>query len=196
MSSLIKAIADCLCGCPYTEDEYPNEKRVLLSHDPRTAEDIAEQVVHAILHAEKGGRDLKKKLNNIVGTNGWTERIAEWTLAKLEKALKEVSKLGPVLKEAYDKACDVAKGIEGFIQEHPVFCTIIALGVLVLIAPWAIEALGFGELGPIEGTSTILSNTVSVLIIWLQDHSPPSGSLAMQATCPRALSSRFSSDWA
>ncbi|KAF2689528.1 hypothetical protein K458DRAFT_427671 [Lentithecium fluviatile CBS 122367] len=29
---------------------------------------------------------------------------------------------------------------------------VIALGVLILIEPWAIEALGFGELGPIEGT--------------------------------------------
>ena len=167
MSSLVRAIADCLCGSPYTEDEYPNEKRALLSHDPRTTEEIAEQVVHAILHAEKGGRDLQKTLNNIVGTNGWTERVAEWTLAKLEQALKEASKLGTVLKEAYDKACDIAIGIEGFVQEHPVFCTVIALGVLVLIAPWAIEALGFGELGPIEGTSTILNNTVSVLTVWL-----------------------------
>ena len=59
------------------------------------------------------------------------------------------------LKEAYDKACDAAKAIEGFAAEHPiataVFCTVIALGVLVILAPYVLEALGFAELGPIEG---------------------------------------------
>jgi hypothetical protein len=31
---------------------------------------------------------------------------------------------------------------------------IIALGVLAIIAPWVLPELGFGELGPIEGTYT------------------------------------------
>lgn len=31
------------------------------------------------------------------------------------------------------------------------FCTVIALGVLVMIAPLVLEALGFAELGPIPG---------------------------------------------
>ncbi|KAF2798924.1 hypothetical protein K505DRAFT_189854, partial [Melanomma pulvis-pyrius CBS 109.77] len=144
------------CGFNSIDDEFPDEKRAILSHDPRTAEEIAEQVVHAIVNAEKGGKHLHKTLNNIVGATGWTEKVAEWTLAKLEQALKEASKLGPALKEAYDKAWEAARGIEGFVQEHPVFCTVIALGVLVMIAPWAIEALGFGELGPIEGSFAAL----------------------------------------
>lgn len=80
-----------------------------------------------------------------------TERIAEWTLAKLEQVLNDVSKLGGALKEAYDKACDVVQTIEGFAKDHPVLCTVIALGVLVLIAPLVLEALGFAELGPVEG---------------------------------------------
>jgi ElaB/YqjD/DUF883 family membrane-anchored ribosome-binding protein len=114
-------------------------------------EQIVTKVVDAILRAEKGGQHLQNTLNDIVGANGWTERIAEWTLAKLESALKDTSKLGPVVKEAYDKVCEAAKATEGFVMDHPVFFTVLALGVLVLIAPWVIEVLGFGELGPIEG---------------------------------------------
>lgn len=59
------------------------------------------------------------------------------------------------MKEAYDKACDAAKVIEGFAAEHPiataVFCTVIALGVSVVLIPYLIEALGFSALGPVEG---------------------------------------------
>ena len=55
------------------------------------------------------------------------------------------------MQAAYDKACDAAEVFEGFVAGHPVFCTLVALGVLVVLAPYAVEMLGFGELGPIEG---------------------------------------------
>lgn len=154
MSSFITAIVNCLTGSDASSDNRSNEKSSLIRREPRTAEEIASEVVYAIVNAEKGGKELQKTLENIVGEYGWTEKVAEWTLAKLEQALKEASKLGPVLKEAYEKVWDVAQGIEGFVQEHPVFCTVIALGVLVLIAPWALEALGFAELGPVEGITS------------------------------------------
>jgi ElaB/YqjD/DUF883 family membrane-anchored ribosome-binding protein len=150
MASLLKALTDCLTGADEPTASYPTEKQ-LLPNDLRTAEEMAEQVVQAMLSAEKGGKELRRTLDAIVGEYGWTEKVAEWTLARLEDALREVSKLGPVLKEAYDKAWEAAEAVEGFVKEHPVFCTVVALGVLVIIAPWVIEALGFGELGPIEG---------------------------------------------
>lgn len=110
------------------------------------------------------------RLDTIVGTNGWTENLAKWILEKLSLALqKGQDELGPTVKEAYHKAWEVARSMEGFVVEHPVFCTVVALGVLVscqfctemracanvlqaIIAPWVIEALGFSELGPVEGT--------------------------------------------
>jgi hypothetical protein len=154
MALIVQAILDCLTGAESACPTYPEEKHASLQGDqPRTAESIADEVVRTIASAEKGGRDLQKKLNDIVGEYGWKEKVAEWVLVKLELVLREAQKLNPPLKEAYDKACETAKAIEGFVQEHPVFCTVIALGVLVLIAPWALEALGFGELGPIEGMS-------------------------------------------
>jgi hypothetical protein len=56
------------------------------------------------------------------------------------------------MKETYDKVREVA---ENFVKEHPiltaVIVTVIAIGILAVLVPWAVEALGFGELGPIEG---------------------------------------------
>jgi len=68
--------------------------------------------------------------------------------------------LGPALSAAYERACEAAKGIPGFAADHPlataVFCTVVALGVLVVLAPYVLEILGFGELGPAEGKESIL----------------------------------------
>lgn len=56
------------------------------------------------------------------------------------------------MKETYDKVKEVA---ENFVKEHPILTamivTVIAIGILVVLVPWAVEALGFGELGPVEG---------------------------------------------
>ena len=63
--------------------------------------------------------------------------------------------MNEVMSVAYTKACEAAKAIEGFAADHPlataVFCTIIALGVLVVLTPFVLEALGFASLGPVEG---------------------------------------------
>jgi hypothetical protein len=39
----------------------------------------------------------------------------------------------------------------GFAKDHPVYATLITLGILAILMPWALEFLGFGDLGPIEG---------------------------------------------
>jgi hypothetical protein len=159
MATLFHALLTCLTGAEPDTSPTPisNEKQTLLTpHEPRTAEQVGSQVVQAILSAEKGGPSLTRTLNNIVGEYGWTERVASWVLAKLERALNDTAKLQGPLKEAYDRACEAALAVNGFVQEHPVFCTVVALGVLVIIAPWVIEALGFAELGPVEGMFPLL----------------------------------------
>jgi hypothetical protein len=64
------------------------------------------------------------------------------------------------LKEAFDKATEAAVI---FAREYPVYVTAIALGILVILFPWMIEALGFGFEGPIEGTLGISSNCSYVI---------------------------------
>jgi hypothetical protein len=78
----------------------------------------------------------------------WTENIAKAILGGLETALKNGAPMGQAMKDAFDKATGAAVQ---FVKNHPIICTLVALGILVILAPWAIEALGFGELGPIEG---------------------------------------------
>lgn len=152
MGSLITAIINCVRGTADDDQSYPP-----LAHDQhaRPLDEIANDVVDTILRAEKAGAGLKAELDSMVGPYGWKECLAEKVLEKLGAALQGAhDKLGPAIRDAYNKAWDVANKIEGFIIQHPVMCSIIALGVLVIIAPWIIEALGFAELGPVEGMYT------------------------------------------
>jgi hypothetical protein len=154
----LQAILACLT-CGDVEPKvvtYPNEKAALLSaHDIRSAVEIADDVVATLMHTKLVGPALKMRLDSIVGAYGWRENIAKYVFEKLAQALQySHENLGPAVRDAYHKAWEVAKSIEGFVIEHPVMSTIIALGVLAIIAPWVLEALGFGESGPIEGTHT------------------------------------------
>ena len=58
--------------------------------------------------------------------------------------------------DAYDSATDAADRLFQFAKDHPVasagLLTIVAVGVLVILAPAVVEALGFAELGPLEGS--------------------------------------------
>lgn len=59
--------------------------------------------------------------------------------------------LDPVFREAYDKAVEGTQMIEGFVKENPVWSTIIALGILAILCPAIIHALGFTLKGVAEG---------------------------------------------
>jgi hypothetical protein len=156
MSTVIAAIMDCLRSTSEEDATYPNEKQLLgRTCHARPLDEVAEDVVNSILRAEKAGAGLKAELDAIVGPYGWKEYLAEKVLEMLGAALQGAhDKLGPAIRDAYNKAWEVANEIEGFVIRHPIMCTVIALGVLVVIAPWVIEALGFAELGPVEGTYT------------------------------------------
>ncbi|KAF1962821.1 hypothetical protein CC80DRAFT_461167 [Byssothecium circinans] len=154
MTSLIQAFIACLCGAePTIEETHISEKQPLLSPTPiRTTEETAARVIDTLNTTKKRGSELQIALNDIVGECGWTERLVEWILVKLEQVLREAEKLSPYLREAYEKSCEAATAIKGFVKDHPVFCTLVAIGVLVTIAPWMVEVLGFAEAGPVQGT--------------------------------------------
>ena len=110
----------------------------------------------------------------------WIRRLARAIFQRLEKILARVleaensnsnsndytknnhdhhhhhPKLGRAMQKAMERAAAeakvVLKGIPDLPRNHPVCCSLIALGILVLLLPWALEALGFAELGPVEGT--------------------------------------------
>lgn len=120
------------------------------------SDEAAISIISTILAAEKAGPSLDSTIQSLVHqAGGWSEYLAQKIFARLEAVIKSGERMNAAMQEAYDKACEAAKIFEGFAADHPVatavFCTVIALGVLVVLAPYALELLGFGEWGPIEG---------------------------------------------
>lgn len=153
----LQAIFACIaCGAaePNAYAYYTSEKTALLVEpDARPEAEIGNDVVKNLLDTSYTGPVLRMKLDSIVGAYGWRESLAQYVLEKLAQALQTThGNLGSRVNDAYRRAWAVAQSIEGFVIEHPVMCTVIALGVLAIIAPWILEALGFADLGPVEGT--------------------------------------------
>ena len=174
MASLLRAIFPCLpVGIPERGIQLPaetakyqhiSEKSALQpsargGKKPRLgSNEAASSIVSAMLDADKIGPSLDATIQSLVHqAGGWSEYLAAKILTALEAVLKAGKQMNPAMQEAYDKACEAAKIIDGFAADHPiataVFCTVIALGILVVLAPYALELLGFSELGPIEGKS-------------------------------------------
>lgn len=166
----LHAILSCLCGSSEPAPVfYPEEKRSpseLLSpeYDPSlcTHEKVAVDVISILLRAEKHGIALKKQLDETVGTLGWSEMLAKRILNALVGAIREGrEKMGPAFAKAYDDAVketeSVFRQLVQDARDHPlelvatVLITIIAIGVLVVLAPYVLELLGFSELGPVAG---------------------------------------------
>jgi hypothetical protein len=140
---ICNAIIECLTG-PADEADTAGK---------RTTQELTTEVLNTLYKAEKKGRTLKQDLQDIVSDYGWTENLATAILNGLESALKAGAPMGQAMKEAFEKA---TKEAADFAHDHPVFCTLIALGILAILVPWAVVALGFGELGPVEGKSCAL----------------------------------------
>ena len=146
-------------------------KKWQLSNDE--AAESAESILSAMLDADKRGPSLDATIQSIVhAAGGWSAYLAEKILAALEAVLKAGKQLSAAMQEAYDKAYDAFKKTEGFAADHPmateVLCIVIALGILVVLAPYVVELLGFcagfGELGPIEGKSYFLQHGVMMKV--------------------------------
>ncbi|KAL4788386.1 hypothetical protein BJX76DRAFT_353408 [Aspergillus varians] len=139
--SLLIPIFDCLFGDLAANPTPP-------TNDRRSPESIASDIITKILTADNP-YTLHKALNDEISTAGWTEAIAKATLHGLEKAISAGTQMARAAADAVAQAKNAAGA---FATEHPVYATLIAMGVLTVLLPWTLEVLGFGELGPIEGS--------------------------------------------
>ena len=160
--------------------QIPNEKQIIYRQPStlHTDEKTALRVLSVLQTTEKSpGPALSATIDSIVHeAGGWKESIAKYVLAKLEAVIKAGEQMSPIMKKAYDWAYEEALKIIGFGKEHPVFYTVVAIGVLLFLAPYVLEVLGFGTLeaigfgleGPIEGRSSPSSSsspcTLSLLL--------------------------------
>jgi len=150
------AILDCLCL--NSSDHYDvlegqtspisfqDEKKT-----PQTTESLARDILLAFYTANANDGNLVHCIQDIVRETGWYEDLGIAVFTGLQNALKAETPMGQGMRDAYDKAAGVVEEVWKFAKDHPVFVAVVALGILVILAPWAVEVLGFGELGPIEG---------------------------------------------
>ncbi|GLI81960.1 hypothetical protein PoHVEF18_010357 [Penicillium ochrochloron] len=137
---MLDFIFKCIFGTP------TNTSLSLANH--RSSESVASEIVTKILEAETRC-SLQKELNEVIRINGWSDTIAKAILDGLQNAIENGTEMARVATDALGQSKEAASS---FATDHPVYATLIALGVLALLMPWALEILGFGELGPIEGS--------------------------------------------
>jgi hypothetical protein len=131
----------------------------------QSTEEISSSFLSTLFAAEKSGHDLECRLQDIVRSCGWRDGLAERILNGVEAAVKAGAAMGGAMKVALNKATAAATD---FRREHPFLfaevAIIIAIGILVILAPWVIEVLGFGELGPIEGKSSVSEQSIPLIL--------------------------------
>ena len=165
----IRAFLECLLGnaednhlVVYGNNGYYVDRKLPLD---QSTEDIAHSFLSTLFAAEEPGHDLQCRLQDIVRSYGWRDGLAERILKGIEVAVNAGAAMGGAMKDAFDKAKAVA---EDFARDHPILAAelaiIIAIGILVILAPWVIEALGFGELGPIEGQSSVFDQSIRLTL--------------------------------
>ncbi|KAL1852199.1 hypothetical protein Plec18167_006013 [Paecilomyces lecythidis] len=138
MESIKNFFTACLSGLVF-------EKREI---DPRDRMK-ANRILTVLLNAQSVSIYTEKELNDIVGTKGWTEGVAEALLNRLANALKVGTSTSVAMEDALGKAIHEATD---FARDHPEYWVLIALGVMTILTPWCLEVLGFAELGPVEGS--------------------------------------------
>ena len=185
LTSLLETIFPCLpfgtierrIQLPTETSEYQHvsEKTALQSSEccgkksKLNSDEAALSIVSAMMDADAFNPSLGITIQSLVHeAGGWTEYLMTKVLAALEAALKAGVPLKQPMQEAFDKVYKATEEFEELATDHPVvtgvFCTVIAVGILVLLAPYVVELLGFGELGPIEGRSHFLPSVTKMKI--------------------------------
>jgi hypothetical protein len=122
-----------------------------LSHDQITAK----RLIATMYRSEKSGADLTNQLRGIVQSTSWSFYLGEHMLTELSARIARNDAMPEGLAALLDRVVAVVDEVGGFVRDHPVFFTLLALGILVLVMPEVIGWLGFGELGPVEGMSSV-----------------------------------------
>jgi len=148
-----------------TYPSYPSEKK----QPTLSIQEASDQIASVLFHSTAEDIPLQRQVNSIIHqAGGWTESLAEAILTTftrtlsdaLSEAIAPASALPPLIHDALAKVIDAGKQTaelaEWFVEEHPVWTgvilTLVALGVLWLLWPWILGALGFGEEGIIEAS--------------------------------------------
>jgi hypothetical protein len=158
---MLLAKIPCLCIDPEGDEynhanstAYEKTTQDLVTDQPLTMTQKATRcTLLALTSAEKPGRSLEITIDSIVAqSGGWSEYIARKILDAVEQVIKMGGPVKAAMAEALKKSGDAAQKLTTFAKEHPeLMCTLIALGVLAILVPVVITALGFTAEGVVEG---------------------------------------------
>ncbi|OIW23423.1 hypothetical protein CONLIGDRAFT_649459 [Coniochaeta ligniaria NRRL 30616] len=163
--TFLAAILECITGSSSSDGaharlqgRFPFDTKQQLVGEQNDQE-LAADIIDILRTAEKAGPSLQRRLESTIGTRSWTESIARAVLNGVIDLVQEGrDKIGPAMAEALKRVEDEATNAFEFAKDHPKevlagLVIIIAVGILVvMMAPWIVEALGFAELGPVEGS--------------------------------------------
>ncbi|CRG90849.1 hypothetical protein PISL3812_07895 [Talaromyces islandicus] len=139
---VLQYLLDCISGTLAADPP------LALPPDSRRSMSNASEIVTIVLTADTP-YTLQKHLNERISTESWSKDLATAVLHGLESAIKAGTQMAKASLDALTQAKDAAIG---FAKDYHFYATLIALGILAILMPWALEILGFGELGPIEGS--------------------------------------------
>lgn len=113
-----------------------------------SSDNLASSIVTTVLTSPTTA-ELHKSINEQVSANGWTDALVQKILEGLTAAIKAGASVARPAADALGKATAAAAG---FAKDHPAYATLLAVGILFVLLPWVLEALGFGVEGVIEGS--------------------------------------------
>jgi hypothetical protein len=173
--TFLTAVLACITGisssevayAPFKDRDHFDTKQQLAQE--QTDKDLAADIIDILRTAEKAGPSLQHRLRSAIGTCNWTGSIARAVLNGVIELVQDGrQKMGLAMAEALQRVEDEANNAFEFAKDHPKeilagLVIIIAVGILVvMMAPWIVQALGFAELGPVEGMSPCLLPPSSV----------------------------------
>ncbi|MCJ1334588.1 hypothetical protein MMC10_011300 [Thelotrema lepadinum] len=179
MNSISHCMKGLCCALDNKKDGYSDEKAPLLdredaitrqpslvegtpmSYHPARGEVTAANIVKALVNPSTLSKSQRSSVlvieREVTAYGGWDEWLAEAVLNKLIDLVKDgdTDSWGDTFKKAVDEAKKVAGEVFEWAEDHPLLATavvcVVVIGVLALTCPWALEMLGFGEIGIVEG---------------------------------------------
>ncbi len=158
MADLSKCLTLC-CLQPDEPEPNADEKVPLLSSSSNgtmhagnpTKGELADEIVAKLFAAKRNDEVLQADLHSAVHAYGLYDGIAAAILEGLKQAIELGKEMGPVMKDAYEKAVAALNKVKEWADENPemasVIITLMALGVMAVIFPWILTYLGFAESG-------------------------------------------------
>lgn len=102
--------------------------------------------------------DLRLALDGMVEMDHWKRDSAGAVFEALQKAIQTARPMSDLVWNIHRKVINILSGIEGFGKDYQILCALVALGILVVLSPRVIEALGFSGGGIVEGEKCIFRN--------------------------------------